>query len=150
MKPTHTILGQNSELLMLKQVVHTETTLHKELRNFKIERTWLTNPSMAFTQYINECISGWCFEKLFKPKSHINATYVWKVPRLHGLQSNQFCLRGNKLDYSPTAARCNGSRLCYARRFRGQFDRATGRAQTEHQVFMKHGESATETYNLIQ
>ena len=39
MKPTHTILGQNSELLMLKQVVHTETTLHKELRNFKIERT---------------------------------------------------------------------------------------------------------------
>jgi hypothetical protein len=31
MKPTNTIPGQNSERLMLKKVVHTETTVHKEL-----------------------------------------------------------------------------------------------------------------------
>jgi len=31
MKPIHTKLGQNSERLMLKPVVHIETTVHKEL-----------------------------------------------------------------------------------------------------------------------
>jgi len=39
MKPTNTILGKKSELLMLKQVVHTETNVHKELRNYKIGHT---------------------------------------------------------------------------------------------------------------
>jgi len=31
-----------------------------------------------------------------------------------------------------TATRCNVSRLCYARCFRGQFGRVTGRSNTEH------------------